>query len=641
MDNSRITLRQALTSPFKMANLSTYALQNPSKSWGAKFVLAPLLGSLGSTAILAGIATNVFTIPFLITVGIGSVIGLGSSLEFSSRAHRSGRMFADNALAESERMFSGLRKELVTKTDLLKTLTKNYKQLEEIIAGLQAKLSTARDEAVSMRLKLQALSAPEETRDLTGTQKSRAFLAQKRQDMQWAYNLIAYLRGEVSRGERKKNDPTLNGRRQEFLNRLSAVRGEAQKLEDAIQALTSDKRELERAIITYGKLSFEIDRLTGEPKKLGSGGMGKVYLMKIEGLDFYVAAKEVDPKVSTDDDLQREFDTATKIIDPNVVQFYCMREFMGKQFALMEYMQDKPQELQDHLGLKKDYSGYVVDTKGVRLVPAFSEEHLLDLALQLAKGLSAIHAAGIGHRDLKPANALVDAKGRLIIIDFGIASNPSSIEGGATSVGSLKGTPWFMDPYLSYKGKEIKPEDKQKYVAASDIWALGIVLYIIKYGKHPFSGHLDNLVEYLDYARRNQIPRPEGVNENDPFFKMLQRMTNLRYSPATGEMSLDRPSIGIVLATLQEIYDRIHPNGTGTPKTDASIDSLMDHAPALPNIPELVLRPFDDNADGEPRADGAGNDTPVSGVVSADRTIAYDETAAGVVMERLKPRPKP
>jgi len=101
-----------------------------------------------------------------------------------------------------------------------------------------------------------------------------------------------------------------------------------------------------------------------------------------------------------------------------------------------------------------------------------------ELAAQLARGLDALHGRGIVHRDLKPGNVLFTADGTAAIADFGLARAADSTR--LTLDGQLLGTPHYVAPEL-IEGREATP--------ASDLYALGCVLYECVVGEPPFAAH--------------------------------------------------------------------------------------------------------------------------------------------------------
>src|SRR5215470_2977087 len=145
---------------------------------------------------------------------------------------------------------------------------------------------------------------------------------------------------------------------------------------------------------------FEEYRLV---RLLGRGTMGEVYLARDSLLDRAVAVKFVqaaeDPAARA-----RLFDEARAIArlqHPNVVAIYRVAEVAGHPYLVSEYVRGRPLDQIDR--------------------PAPSRQ-VLELALDLARGLAAAHRCGVLHRDVKPANAILSDDGRAKLLDFGLAS---------------------------------------------------------------------------------------------------------------------------------------------------------------------------------------------------------------------------
>jgi len=207
---------------------------------------------------------------------------------------------------------------------------------------------------------------------------------------------------------------------------------------------------------------------------LGRGGMGLVYRADDLKLGQTVALKFL-PTVQAHnkDDLDRflaEVRMARQVSHPNVCRVYDIAESEGHYFLSMEYVDGE--DLAALLG------------RIGRLPPAKA----LEISHELCAGLAAAHARQVVHRDLKPANIMIDGRGHARITDFGLAVAPD-----AAKTGELAGTPAYMAPEL-FEGRSA--------TAQSDIYALGIVLYELYTGKHPWDRRP------ASDSRRRQLPNP-------------------------------------------------------------------------------------------------------------------------------------
>jgi len=209
-------------------------------------------------------------------------------------------------------------------------------------------------------------------------------------------------------------------------------------------------------------------------KKIGSGGMGDVYLANDSKLDRQVALKFLPPQFAFDDQhkarFKREAQAVAKLNHPNVVTVYEVNEFGDRPFIAMEHVGD--QILGDFFK-EKDCTF----------------KKILDLAMQICQGLKEAHSAGIVHRDVKPSNILIDRSGRLKLVDFGLATIAGSDK--LTKTGSTLGTIGYMSPE-QVKGGEVD--------SRSDIFSFGVILYEMLTCQRPFrkEGEAATLKAILD-----------------------------------------------------------------------------------------------------------------------------------------------
>jgi predicted Ser/Thr protein kinase len=193
----------------------------------------------------------------------------------------------------------------------------------------------------------------------------------------------------------------------------------------------------------------------------GHGGMGQVYraqdleLGQLVALKFLTAFRSDQRARSR---LRTEVRLARQISHPNVCRVYDIGEATGELYLSMEYVDGE-----DLAGLLKRIGRLPVD-KGI------------DIARKLCAGLAAAHASGVLHRDLKPGNIMIDSRGEVRIMDFGLAA---VAEQQLDAADVRSGTPAYMAPE-QLEGREA--------TTRSDLYALGLVLYELFTGRPAFEG---------------------------------------------------------------------------------------------------------------------------------------------------------
>jgi serine/threonine-protein kinase len=204
-------------------------------------------------------------------------------------------------------------------------------------------------------------------------------------------------------------------------------------------------------------------------KRIGEGGMGRVYLGEHVKMNRQCAIKVMSPALVNDHEsaarFAREASNAARIIHPNVAAVFDYGESEGLVYLVMEYVEGEP--------LARILA---------REAP-LSVDRALDLARQIADGLGAAHELGIVHRDLKPDNILVSRSkaGKEVakVVDFGIAKAIQENAGDAlTRTGLVIGTPEFMSPE-QLLGDPID--------ARSDLYALGCIMHLMLTASPPFA----------------------------------------------------------------------------------------------------------------------------------------------------------
>src|SRR5450755_252763 len=195
-------------------------------------------------------------------------------------------------------------------------------------------------------------------------------------------------------------------------------------------------------------------------RQLGSGGFGVVYLVRDLKHGGELALKTLQgTRPEALYRLKREFRSCADIRHPNLVSFNELFADGDHVFFTMEYVQGST------------FLQYV------RQGLAIEEVRLRRTVSQLATGLRALHEAGKLHRDVKPSNVLVTPEGRVVLFDFGPATEIQASKLGASL--EFAGTPWYMSPEQA----RIEPLSP-----ASDWYSLGVMLYQAVTGRLPFLG---------------------------------------------------------------------------------------------------------------------------------------------------------
>jgi tRNA A-37 threonylcarbamoyl transferase component Bud32/HEAT repeat protein len=231
---------------------------------------------------------------------------------------------------------------------------------------------------------------------------------------------------------------------------------------------------------------YRIDR------EIGRGAMGRVMLATDEMVGENLILKFMHPELTAEEASRerflREVRYSRKVSHPNVIRVHDMLSHEGLSAISMEFFESK--------GIDE----YLKEVK------FFDADKGLKILFQVACGMAAAHDQDVIHRDLKPSNILMNDKGLVKIVDFGIASATSKTDATLTQVGSIIGTPAYLSPERA-RGMEADHR--------SDIYALGVIAYAMFCGKLPYVGepmsllfqHIEGKAKPMHEVRDTVNPR--------------------------------------------------------------------------------------------------------------------------------------
>lgn len=262
-------------------------------------------------------------------------------------------------------------------------------------------------------------------------------------------------------------------------------------------------------------------------KEIGSGGMGVVYKAHDESLDRVVALKFLPPHLIKNEEARKRFvheaRAASALDHINVGTVYEIGETPDGHLYIAMGFYDGP-----------------------NLKQRIAEGRLgvleaIDIAIQLARGLGQAHLRGIVHRDIKPSNVIIAGDVTAKIVDFGLAKLTDATR--ITRTGETTGTPAYMSP------EQVRCEEID---ARSDLFSLGVVIYEMLTGGHPFRG--DNQAAIAHSILNDRPDSPSSLNSDVPealdaiVARALEKCPDSRYQSAE-EVLADLETIRTAVAS--------------------------------------------------------------------------------------------
>jgi len=294
-------------------------------------------------------------------------------------------------------------------------------------------------------------------------------------------------------------------------------------------------------------------------EKLGSGGMGTVYLGRHAETQQLAAVKVLPASLAREsgfvERFEREIDAMRQLQSPHIVMLYDSGQDQETLYYSMEYV---PGET------------LMTMLKRERRIPW---PKAVDMAIQICHALKAAHDAGIIHRDLKPSNLLVTPEGVVKLTDFGVAQVFAAQR--LTVTGGIIGTAEFMSPEQA-QGKRVSKH--------SDLYSLGAVMYCMVTGRPPFSGN--TAIDVIQKHRFALFDRPRltvpdlPILLDDVICQLLEKEPEKRFPDARVlsrrlEVILDREENPATLAASygSDISDITLAEGLTADPNDATIAS--------------------------------------------------------------------
>ena len=299
---------------------------------------------------------------------------------------------------------------------------------------------------------------------------------------------------------------------------------------------------------------------------IGRGGMGEVRAGRDLRLDRDVAIKLLHPEVAAlpkaRDRFEAEARAAARLSHPNIVIVHDSGDHEGVPFLVMERLPGRT----------------LADELAHGPLPV---ERVRSLGADVLAALSAAHGAGIVHRDLKPGNVLLAADGRAKVADFGIAKAVDDVD--LTTTGVLLGTPAYLSP---------EQLDGEAATPASDVYALGVLLYEAIAGTKPFAA---GSAVALAHAVQSQQPPPlDELRPDVPpellaaIARAMEKEPDRRFSTAEDMAAALTPRGAATVGTGGPPTQRSSPTQPFGPRTEQASSAIQQRDPLSSAVVTLV-----------------------------------------------------
>ncbi len=300
-------------------------------------------------------------------------------------------------------------------------------------------------------------------------------------------------------------------------------------------------------------------------KKLGSGGMGDVFLANQISMDRRVALKVLGQAMTRDKAVVERFlhevRMSARLEHPHIVTAFEAGEDHGYYYLAMSYVDG------EDLGTRLREKG------------ALPEENVLRYGIQVAEALGYVwENFQMLHRDIKPANIIVDHSDNAKLMDMGISKSITEHDAALTAAGMVVGTPYYMSPEQARSGTELD--------FRADMYSLGASLYHLVTGTVPYDG--DGTIAILTKHVMDPFPRPRERNAHvsRAFGHLLHVMMAKRPQDRYQSWRLLIQDMGQVAKGMQPKQPRPRePVPTGAAPATPSASPLPKKPPAAPATP--------------------------------------------------------